>query len=135
MNRYLALIHRENGVFGMSFPDFPGCIAAGDSFEEAVEQGIEALRFHVDGMIEDGLPIPRPRSLEELEADAVFQEDRADAVLATIPLLPHAGRARRINFTIDEAVLAEIDRIVTAREGYSRSRFFEDAARAMLARS
>jgi predicted RNase H-like HicB family nuclease len=135
VDRYLALIHRENGVFGMSFPDFPGCVAVGDSFEEAVEQGIEALRFHADGMVEDGLPIPRPRSLDELETDPAFREDRADAVLATVPLLPHAGRARRINFTIDEAILAEIDRIVTMREGYSRSRFFEDAARAMLARS
>ncbi|WP_159715363.1 type II toxin-antitoxin system HicB family antitoxin [Geminicoccus flavidas] len=135
MDRYLALIHRENDVFGMSFPDFPGCVAGGDSFEEAVESGIEALRFHVDDMIEAGLPIPRPRSLEDLEADPDFMEDRQDSILATIPLLPHAGRSRRINFTIDEAVLAEIDRFVNDREGYSRSRFFEDAARAMLARS
>jgi predicted RNase H-like HicB family nuclease len=135
LDRYLALIHRENGVFGTSFPDLPGCVAVGDSFEEAVESGIEAFRFHVDGMIEDGLPIPRPRSLEELEAEPEFAEDRRDAILTTVPLLPHAGRSRRINFTIDEAVLAEIDRFVSDREGYSRSRFFEDAARAMLARS
>jgi predicted RNase H-like HicB family nuclease len=63
-----ALIHEENGVFGISFPDFPGCVSTGRSFEEAIAKRIEALNFLVAGMVEDGDPIPRLRGMKELQA-------------------------------------------------------------------
>lgn len=55
MSRYIALIHRgETGSWGISFPDFPGCISAADrsSFPDIVDRGAEALRFHVAGLRE-----------------------------------------------------------------------------------
>ena len=54
----VAVIHEENGVFGVSFPDFPGCVTGADTFEDAVRKAREALAFHVAGMASDGDPIP-----------------------------------------------------------------------------
>ena len=50
----IALIHREDSAWGISFPDFPGCISAGNSLQEVLSQGREALEFHIDGLVEDG---------------------------------------------------------------------------------
>ena len=67
MEYYVALVHKERGSsYGVSFPDFPGCIAVADSYEGAVEQAAEALAFHAEGMLQDGEGIPAPRSLEQI---------------------------------------------------------------------
>lgn len=64
MKYYIATIHKEsNSDFGISFPDFPGCISAGSSIKEVLKMGKEALTFHLQGMIEDKLPIPKARNL------------------------------------------------------------------------
>jgi predicted RNase H-like HicB family nuclease len=41
-------------------PDLPGCVATGDTVEEAEHEIREAIEFHIEGLIEDGLPIPQP---------------------------------------------------------------------------
>lgn len=71
----------------MSFPDFPGCISAGDTFDTVIARGTEALRGHVQAMAADGEPIPEPIPLAQLRADPEFAEDFADAVVDLIPLL------------------------------------------------
>ena len=88
MRRYVALVHAgKRRTYGVSFPDFPGCIAAEAGFEGAVESAARALRFHVEGMIEDGEKIPEPRSLEQIQADPEFAEELEGAVVALVPLL------------------------------------------------
>lgn len=122
-----ALIHREAGVFGLSFPDFPGVIATGRTAEDAIRKGSEALTFHVAGMVEDGDPLPALRSLDELERDPDYRSDAEDAVVAMVPFdLP--ARAVRVNISLDEHLLAAIDRAAAA-EGRTRSGFLADAAR------
>jgi predicted RNase H-like HicB family nuclease len=82
---YIALVHKDNGTsYGVSFPDVPGCISAGDTFEEAIDNASQALAGHLAVMAADGDPIPHARSLEELKHDAEFVEDSADAVIAFI---------------------------------------------------
>jgi predicted RNase H-like HicB family nuclease len=81
-----ALIHREAGVFGISFPDFPCVIAAGRTAEDAVRKGSEALTFHAAGMVEDGDPLPTLRRLEELERDPDYRADAEAAVVAMGPM-------------------------------------------------
>ena len=67
--RYIALIHSDNEPgFGISFPDFPGCVSDGDTKEEAIRRGREALTFHVESMAEDGEAIPPPRAYSEIAA-------------------------------------------------------------------
>ncbi|MBZ9734933.1 type II toxin-antitoxin system HicB family antitoxin [Mesorhizobium sp. CA18] len=70
MQQYLGLIHQEGASdYGVSFPDFPGLITAGATVDEARELAEEALAFHVAGMIEDGIAVPQPTSLQHIEAD------------------------------------------------------------------
>jgi hypothetical protein len=61
-----------------------GCISAGDTFEEAIENASQALAGHLAVMEADGDPVPHARSLRELKQDAAFVEDCADAVVAFV---------------------------------------------------
>jgi predicted RNase H-like HicB family nuclease len=127
-----ALIHEDDGVFGISFPDFPGCVSAGASAEEAVVRGRETLAFHVSGMVEDDDPLPQLRNLDELRHDPDFRDSAQDAILALVPVdLP--GKAVRINISIDESLLDRIDRAAKSH-GETRSGFLAQAAKARLAR-
>jgi predicted RNase H-like HicB family nuclease len=82
---YIALVHKdEDTSYGVSFPDLPGCISAGDTFEEAIDNASVALAGHLAVMEADGDPVPPARSLEELKRDAEFVEDSADAVVASV---------------------------------------------------
>jgi predicted RNase H-like HicB family nuclease len=89
---YIALVHKDNGTsFGVSFPDVPGCISAGDTFEEAIDNASQALAGHLAIMAADGDPVPHARSLEELKQDVVFVDDSVDAVVAFV--VPQADQS------------------------------------------
>ena len=122
-----ALIHEEEGAYGISFPDFPGVVSSGRSAEDVVRKGSEALTFHIAGMDEDGDPLPLLRSLAELQADPDFREAAEGAVVALVPFdLP--TRSVRINISMEEALLGAVDRAAQAA-GQSRSAFLAEAAR------
>lgn len=122
-----ALVHEEDAIFGISFPDFPGCIATGRTEDEVVRRGTEALAFHVAGMVEDGDSLPVIRGLGDLRDDPVFREESVGAVVVLVPVeLP--GRAVRLNISMDETLVEAIDRAAKAA-GQSRSAFLAEAAR------
>ena len=84
MSGYLASVHKDEGTsYGVSFPDVPGCIAAGDTFEEAIANAAEALA-HFALMKADGDAIPPPRSFEQLKRDPEFIDDSADAIVTMV---------------------------------------------------
>ena len=56
--RYAIVIEKAEGNFSAYVPDLPGCIATGATIEEAESQIREAIAFHLEGMREDGTPIP-----------------------------------------------------------------------------
>jgi predicted RNase H-like HicB family nuclease len=113
----------------MVFPDFPGCTSAGDTFSDVVQNGTEALSAHVNLMKLDGDVIPIPRTLEEIKlANTEDWIDWRDVLVTMVPLLPLPGRAVRINVTLDERLLAEIDAASKNRSG-----FLAEAARRALA--
>lgn len=60
--RYAIIIEEANGNLSAYAPDLPGCLATGASVEEVELQLREAIEFHLDGLREDGLPIPEPTS-------------------------------------------------------------------------
>jgi predicted RNase H-like HicB family nuclease len=85
MPGYIALVHKDQGTsYGVSFPDVPGCISAGDTFEEAVVNAAEALTGHFEAMRADGDVIPAPRSFEQLKRDPQFIDDAADAIVTMV---------------------------------------------------
>jgi predicted RNase H-like HicB family nuclease len=126
---YVAFIHTDDAPgFGVSFPDFPGCIAQGDSIEEALSMAREALAFHVEGMREDGEAIPQPRDIKQIENSADLAEWRRDATLAYVPLIVDLGSPKRVNISIDPGLLNAIDDAARSR-GMNRSAFLASAAR------
>ena len=60
--RYAVVIEKGQGNYAAYVPDLPGCVATGDSLEETRREIAEAIAFHLDGMREDGVPIPEPTS-------------------------------------------------------------------------
>jgi predicted RNase H-like HicB family nuclease len=122
---YPALVDKDaDSDFGVSFPDFPGCVSAGETLEDALLGAQEALSGHVALMVADGDALPRPISLEKVAGE---KEPSTVAITLVPVVLP--GRARRVNVTLDEALLEEIDQISDNRSG-----FLAEAARAELAR-
>ena len=85
MITYLALVHTDApDNYGIAFPDLPGCISAGDSLDEAIINGSEAASMHLEGMLEDGLVLPRPRSIHDLRHDPRTVELMGDAIVVPV---------------------------------------------------
>ena len=63
--KYAVVIEKANGNYSAYVPDLPGCIATGATPEETEREIREAIQFHLDGMREDGLPVPEPTSIVE----------------------------------------------------------------------
>src|SRR5947209_14686277 len=126
----VALVHGKSGAYGISFPDFPGCIAGGASVDEALRRGRDALDFHVESMMEVGEALPKIRDIAEIKADPDYAEDFADAVVAIVEAEVPA-KAVRVNISIDERLLDRIDRAAQAT-GETRSGFMAAAARERL---
>ena len=125
MRQYIALIHKDAGSdYGVSFPDLPGCVTAGVDLDDARRMAEEALALHLAGMAEDEEPIPEPSSLEAVMAD---RENR-DAVAILVRAPPATTKSVRVNMTMPENELDEIDKF-SAEHGYTRSGFLLHAAK------
>ncbi|HZH35552.1 MAG TPA: type II toxin-antitoxin system HicB family antitoxin [Pyrinomonadaceae bacterium] len=60
--RFAMIIEKGENNYSAYLPDLPGCVATGKTIEEIKQRMSEAIEMHVEGMIEDGLPIPEPSS-------------------------------------------------------------------------
>jgi predicted RNase H-like HicB family nuclease len=58
MMRYAVIVEEGENSFGAYVPDLPGCVAAAETREEVLRLIEEAIEFHVEGLREDGQPIP-----------------------------------------------------------------------------
>ncbi len=63
--RYAVVIENAGKNFSAYVPDLPGCVATAKTVPAVERQIREAIRFHIDGLLADGLPVPEPRSLAE----------------------------------------------------------------------
>jgi predicted RNase H-like HicB family nuclease len=69
--RYAVIVEEGETSFGVYVPDLPGCVAVGETKEEALRLIQEAIEFHIEGMRQDGQPIPEPSSsIEYIEIRA-----------------------------------------------------------------
>ena len=124
MANYIALLRKDAGSdYGVEFPDFPGCVTAGRSLDEARAMAGEALALHVAGMTEDREAVPEPSSLEAIMGDA----ENREAVAFLVSVTTQPVKSVRINVMLPEDLVAEIDRTTN-----NRSRFLAEAARARL---
>jgi len=63
--RYAVVIEKGAENYSAYVPDLPGCVATGPTVEAVEDRLREAIRFHIEGLAEDGLPVPAPTSLAE----------------------------------------------------------------------
>jgi predicted RNase H-like HicB family nuclease len=127
---YIAYLHKDSkSDFGVSFPDFPGCITAGKSLDEARRKAPEALAFHITGMMEDGEKIPKPSKLDDLAKDL----DRRNAVAFLVTTDFPKSKTVRVNVTARENQIELIDRLAR-QAGMTRSAYMVQSATSGVAR-
>jgi predicted RNase H-like HicB family nuclease len=120
----IAYLHKDSkSDFGVSFPDFPGCVTAGKSLDEARRKAPEALAFHIAGMIEDGEKIPKPSKLDDLARDP----DRQNAVAFLVTTDFPKSKTVRVNVTARENQIELIDRLAS-QAGMTRSAYMVQSA-------
>jgi predicted RNase H-like HicB family nuclease len=116
---YIAYLHKDrDSDFGVSFPDFPGCVTAGKTLEEARRMAVEALALHIAGMIEDGEVVPDPSNLDALGSDPAM----SGAVAVLVSVEPAAEKTVRINITARQSQIEAIDELA-GKAGLTRSAY------------
>jgi len=124
--QYHAVIHKDEDTdYGVIVPDLPGCYSAGDSLEDAALNAREAIECHIEGMLIDGEPVPPPSTLDTLAHKKKFKG--GVWVLVDINLVKLSGKIRRVNITLPERILKQID-TYSAIHGSNRSAFLSEAA-------
>lgn len=127
---YPVVIHKEpDSDYGVSVPDLPGCISAGETYEEALGMIKEAIELHIEGLLEDGDEVPGPTSIEQLQASKKYKGGTWALVDIDVDAL--MGPAERINITVPRHALRKID-AAAQLAGLNRSQYLTQAA---LARS
>jgi len=63
--RYAIVVEKTGDNYSAYAPDLPGCVVTGSSVKEAEQEILEAIKFHIDGLRDDGLPVPAPSSVIE----------------------------------------------------------------------
>jgi len=123
MKTFFALVHKDaDSAYGVTFPDLPGCFSAADELADVMPNACEALEL----WFEDE-PLVEPRSLDAITRE-VAEELAAGAFLLAVPNLTSAGRAVRVNLSLDKGILAAIDSAASNRK-LTRSAFIAEAAR------
>ena len=124
--RYPVVIHKDpESDYGVTVPDLPGCFSAGATLDDALQETVEAIETHLEGMLLDGEPIPSPKAIDDHQSNP----DYADGIwaLVTVDITKLSGKTRRINITLPERVLSVMDKYA-ADHGGTRSGLIAQAA-------
>ena len=132
MNYPIHIQKDPDSDYGVIVPDLPGCFSAGHTIDEVMTMAREAIELHLEGLIEDGIPIPKPGSIEEHRDNPDYQEgtwavvsvDPADLRLKT----------KRVNISMPERVLEAVDQYA-AKKGETRSGLLIQAVTEYMGRS
>lgn len=135
---YVGAIVKNRSGYDVSFADLPGCISAGDTLDDVLRMGAEALSMHVAGMIEDGDPLPKPSSIDEARAKTLklLADHGCEETPGTIYVPIHFEVERkedneppmRLAVSMKPNIVRRVDRL--ARElGLTRSAVLAFAAR------
>jgi predicted RNase H-like HicB family nuclease len=116
---YPIVIHKDKrSDYGVTVPDLPGCFSAGKTLDEAIAMAREAIELHLEGLIEEGMPVPAPRGIQAHQGNPDFSGGTWAVV--NIDQRTLRVRAKRINITMPERILDAVDRCARER-GETRS--------------
>ncbi|MEI9905725.1 MAG: type II toxin-antitoxin system HicB family antitoxin [Asticcacaulis sp.] len=130
---YIGLLEKEpQSLWGISFPDIPGCVSAGETADLAMTNAIDAVRSWLEAAKDDGEDAPSPRTIEEIMIDPeVVSALAKGGAIVRIPVVRGGGRLVRINLSLDSNVLEMIDDAAKVR-GLTRSAFLAGAAQTVV---
>ncbi len=129
---YYGTVCEGAGTFGIVFLDFLGCISAGDTFEEVIAMGHEALQGHIEAMVADGDSILEPTEVT-LERTIAELDDPADPVedeqwIAVVPILVNVpDELETVPVPIETSLIEQISKITN-----DNRKFIDEAIRRSL---
>ena len=123
--RYPIVIHKDSDSdYGVTVPDLPGCFSAGGTMDEALQEAVEAIETHLEGMLLDGESIPSPKTVEFHRENPDYAE--GIWALVTVDVAKLSGKTKRVNITLPERVLTMMDKYATDH-GETRSGLIAEA--------
>lgn len=125
---YPAIIERAGDGFSVFFPDLPGCTSAGSSIQEAAVNAEEALAGHLLVCAQYNDHVDDPSAL-----DQVGKDPEVDEVARVLVRVERPGKAIRLNITLDEGLVAAIDRVAENRSGFLAEAAIHELASRRLA--
>ncbi len=111
---FVANIYKVKSGYNSAFYDFDGCVSAGKTLEETVNNSKVALQMHIDGMIEDGEKIPKASSLEKI----IKETEDEPITRMLIEVKVSREKKKRIDITLDESLLKTIDNLSSNRSEF-----------------
>jgi predicted RNase H-like HicB family nuclease len=126
-----VVIHKDRmSDYGVTVPGLPGCFSAGESIDEALIHARQAIERHLEGMLEDGELLPEMLPVEAFQRRREYR----GGIWFMVEINPSRlmSGAKRVNITLPERLLTQIDRAAAA-ENTSRSGFIAEAALARIA--
>jgi len=85
-------------------PDLPGCLSAGDSMDDALTNAQEAILLHIEGLLDDGKPLPKPSEISRLRRKREFRN--WTWAIVDVDLSQLGDQAARINITLPQRIFA-----------------------------
>lgn len=107
-------------TYGVVVPDLPGCFSAGDTLDEALANAREAILLHLEGLLEEGQPVPSGKPLEEHRRER--RHRGWTWAVVEVDLSEIDDHTERVNITLPRRVLRAIDE-AARRAGETRSAY------------
>ena len=83
---YAIVIHKDSdSAYCVTVPDLPGCITAGDTFEDSQNQAVEAIQCHVEGMLLDGEPVPEAKEIVFHQDNPAYTDGVWKSIIIVLP--------------------------------------------------
>ena len=106
--KFPVVLHTDDGVrYGVTVPGLPGCFSAGETLDDALDSIREAIDLHLEGMGEEGAPLPEQHPLAEYQADPNY----AGGVWAVVDVDASRveGKTEKVNITLPRNLIRRID--------------------------
>lgn len=133
MWNYPVVLHKDTSSdYGVTVPDLPGCFSAGRTLDEALAMAREAIELHLEGLLEDGQPLPDPGDLEQHQSDPAYTGGTWAVVAIESAHL--RLRSQRLSITMPQRLVESVDRYASGH-GMSRSALLTRAATAYIDRA
>lgn len=126
--QFPVVLHKDAAAdYGVSIPDLPGCFSAGATVAQALDNTLEAMALHFEGLVADNQPLPRAQEIDVHISNPDF--DGGIWAVVDFDITPYLGKSVRFNASLPENLLQRIDDRVQKDHRYaSRSGFLAAAA-------